>query len=247
MTGRLLHYRSEPLEFEPARTYVHRESWTYGKPDGFWVSVDGQDDWPAWCHSEEFRLGSLRHVYEVTLDPDAKILRLTNPAELEDFHRIYAHPGKYPDHRVSQWGIRWARVSADGWAGIIITPYQWSCRYGMDWYYGWDCASGCIWDLSAIRTIAPVGEIWKFTVPVADSATVYISGGRLVRWLHVEPHGDTQLTLWGIVTPTKAESNAVTVFVRGTRHPMSGHEGEYIGTVLAGPFVWHVFADGRPS
>lgn len=53
MTGRLLHYRSEPLEFEPARTYVHRESWTYGKPDGFWVSVEGQDDWPAWCRSEE--------------------------------------------------------------------------------------------------------------------------------------------------------------------------------------------------
>lgn len=149
MTGRLLHYRSEPLEFEPARTYVHRESWAYGKPDGLWVSVEGQDDWPAWCRGEEFRLDSLRHVYEVNLDPAAKIIRLTSPAELEDFHRIYAHPGK-------RWGIEWARVVADGWAGIVIAPYQWSCRYGMDWYYGWDCAAGCIWDLTAIRTIAPV-------------------------------------------------------------------------------------------
>lgn len=156
MTGRLLHYRDEPIEFDPTRVYQHRENWVYGKPDGFWVSVEGPDDWPAWCRGEEFRLGSLRYVLEVTLDPAAKILRLTSPAALADFHRIYAGPGKYPDDPVNRWGIAWSMVAADGWAGIIIAPYQWSCRYGMDWYYGWDCASGCIWDLSAIRTIAPV-------------------------------------------------------------------------------------------
>lgn len=34
-------------------------------------------------------------------------------------------------------------------------PYQWRRRNerGFSWYYGWDCASGCIWRASAIREI----------------------------------------------------------------------------------------------
>jgi hypothetical protein len=50
--------------------------------------------------------------------------------------------------------IDWQRV-AEQHQGIIITPYQWECRYSIDWYYIWDCASGCIWDPDAIESIAP--------------------------------------------------------------------------------------------
>ena len=37
--------------------------------------------------------------------------------------------------------------------GIIISPYQWDCRLALEsgWYYGWDCSSGCIWDISCIQ------------------------------------------------------------------------------------------------
>jgi hypothetical protein len=26
-------------------------------------------------------------------------------------------------------------------------------RMGLMWYYGWDCASGCIWDTSVIERV----------------------------------------------------------------------------------------------
>lgn len=42
---------------------------------------------------------------------------------------------------------------ASRYSGIEIAPYQWKRRIHPStfWYYTWDCASGCIWDLSAIK------------------------------------------------------------------------------------------------
>ena len=48
--------------------------------------------------------------------------------------------------------IDWHAV-AQAYAGIEIAPYCWSLRFEYEflWYYGWDCASGCVWELSAVR------------------------------------------------------------------------------------------------
>ena len=39
---------------------------------------------------------------------------------------------------------------------MFITPYQWELRFELDWYYGWDVASGCVWNLSVIESMEPV-------------------------------------------------------------------------------------------
>ena len=51
--------------------------------------------------------------------------------------------------------IDWARV-ANNYTGIEICPHQYNMRYGHDWYYGWDVASGCIWDPSAFVSVEEV-------------------------------------------------------------------------------------------
>ncbi len=53
--------------------------------------------------------------------------------------------------------IDWIKV-AKQYAGLIIAPYQWGYRLepGTHWYYGWDCASGCIWDASVIERIEAI-------------------------------------------------------------------------------------------
>ena len=89
----------------------------------------------------------------MTLDPAAKILHLTSPGALADFHTRYACPNQtWPTAGRARWGIAWSMVAAD-YQGILIEPYQWTCRYDMDFYYCWDCASGCIWDLAAIKSV----------------------------------------------------------------------------------------------
>jgi hypothetical protein len=47
--------------------------------------------------------------------------------------------------------IDWANV-AKKYDGIEIVPYQTKARmnYNLLWYYGWDVASGCVWNLDTV-------------------------------------------------------------------------------------------------
>lgn len=124
-------------------------------PGGFWVSVEGKDDgWYDWCQAESFNLENLKYHHEVKLKSNAKILYIRSAEELNQFGDKY----KTSD---DPWSpsimiIDWAKVAKD-YQGIIIAPYiediedEWLGR--QIWYYGWDCASGCIWDIEAIEAL----------------------------------------------------------------------------------------------
>ena len=119
-----------------------------GKPKGLWISVGG--DWKTWCEAERFNLSGVKHRHVVTLTKDANLLMITSASELDCFaseygRRLYSDSSKTDD-------IDWSRVSAQH-QGIVISPYIWTRRLEMLWYYGWDCASGCIWDLHAIKDL----------------------------------------------------------------------------------------------
>jgi len=149
----LRHYAAAPVTFEDDLTYEQREPSRYGKPHGFWVSVQGEDDWPSWCTNE-----GLEHwvpfEHAVELASGAKLLILDTAESLKDFTRSYAieRPWSYEDRHYVDYCIDWARLAFE-YSGIIIAPYQWSQRLDLEWYYGWDCASGCIWDLTAIASV----------------------------------------------------------------------------------------------
>lgn len=158
MTGQLVHYAAEPITFDPQRSYVQAAPRTYGTPEGLWVSVAGEDDWPSWCEGEGCFTDSLKAVHHVTLSPDANVLRLNTVEALDDFTRQFAVCGDWErqfahlinDHR--KWPIEWPAVAAE-YDGIMIAPYQWGRRNVLSWYYGWDCASGCIWNLAAVAAV----------------------------------------------------------------------------------------------
>lgn len=85
--------------------------------------------------------------------------------------------------------------------------------------------------------------VWKYEVPVDDEIVVDMGKAALIRWLHVEPLGRGRLTLWAQVQPRGWKMPEQTLYVRGTGRPMTGDEGRHVGTVIAPPFVWHVFAE----
>ena len=158
MTHTLMHYADAPLAFDADRTYVQGEPYAFRKPEGLWVSVQGEDDWPSWCSREEYAPNRLRHSHQVRLFRDANILMINSSAELLDFTDAYAvqtdweRRWDWKRDNKRQWPIDWRQVAMQ-YDGIIIAPYQWQCRSAVDWYYGWDCASGCIWNLSAIVSV----------------------------------------------------------------------------------------------
>lgn len=149
----LTHYSDEPIRRIASK---EQEAGPSFKPIGLWVSVDeGGDGWADWCRSEGFRPSNLRHVHNVNLWRDARIMHLRTAVDLDDFTNLYGERLSFgEDVSYAPLWIRWDRV-AEEYAGIIIAPYQWSRRLDdrAPWYYSWDCASGCIWDANAISSV----------------------------------------------------------------------------------------------
>lgn len=148
----LTHYSHERID---AVLPLYSQSSDAGpKPRGFWVSVDSDEtNWRAWCEEQDFHTHALENVHEVTLRADANVLLIESASALDEFTGAFSEPlPKAGPYALTY--IRWHRVAAL-WSGIIIAPYQWSrrLRTGSEWYYGWDCASGCIWDVSVIERI----------------------------------------------------------------------------------------------
>jgi hypothetical protein len=142
----------------------------YGKPEGLWVATDG--GWAEYCMSINKPLGE--YHYEIKLAPEARILRISNPDDLDFFTLTYgggsATSGYLPEplppdvmaameHAI----INWMAV-AERYQGIVIHPHIRTrhLHMGSFWYYSWDVGSGCIWDATAIaevRQLAPKTEV----------------------------------------------------------------------------------------
>lgn len=144
------HFSAKPVTLRRERVYTQK---THPKPRGLWLSVDGRQSWDEWCQSEDWGIDWLAHRHSVSLKKNNRVLFLRTPEAIREFTDQYWHDDPlrrtYAHHR---WEIDWPRVAQES-SGIVIAPYQWSCRLESEfsWYYGWDCASGCIWDLNDIE------------------------------------------------------------------------------------------------
>lgn len=176
---KLIHWSKYPVKVlrssEQIKGYHWDSGWWGPKPTGLWVSDEsrGAHGWLKWCTAENFRLDTLKYEYRVKLKPDARILYITSSVELDEFTNEYKAPGPMDEDsvfikRMKKYrstyeppimGIDWSRV-AEKYQGIVISPYIWSMRLETryTWYYGWDCASGVIWDKDAIKSFELVKQ-----------------------------------------------------------------------------------------
>ena len=148
----LIHYSPEPFHFEH-RLVEQKDVELFAlKPSGLWVSAGD-----AWAVAAEDMFGTevVRHASLVTLAPDANILHLETIGDIDRFTEQYIDR---PFDGCPQI-IDWHRV-AEQYQGILIVPYQSRRRLTPHtfWYYGWDCASGCIWDTAAVASVEAVAH-----------------------------------------------------------------------------------------
>lgn len=151
-TEELAHYSKAPLGRITSRA---QKPIPEMKPNGLWVSVDDVEDesWPAWCRAEDFHTDHLTVRTRVSLHDDARILRLIGARDIDEFAKMFAKND--PRYDFNTYGLDWHSVAV-AYQGIIIAPYVFARRFTHLWYYGWDCASGCIWDASAIADLVEV-------------------------------------------------------------------------------------------
>jgi hypothetical protein len=128
------------------------------KPNGLWYECqDGSaETWKEFC-TGAFSIGyKYDETYNVNLN-DYNILFIPDAHHFEKFYDMYStnHPAGVDYDRM----IDWPRVAQD-YAGIEICPYLWSKRNDENsfWYYGWDVASGCVWNSSGIKKLDRAGD-----------------------------------------------------------------------------------------
>jgi len=127
------------------------------KPKGIWYGLDWS--WHEWCEMEGFSQGKGKNNFEIDLH-----LQNILVIDTEEKMKYFAHKfGEVPEwRRKNNLGdvrdyIDWKKVS-ETYSGIEISPYQHKFRLDRNffWYYGWDCASGCIWNLNAIKSVTQI-------------------------------------------------------------------------------------------
>ena len=154
-----IHYSDEPLnKLDDVPTKEQSENGP--KPRGIWFSVG--EDWVNWLKDSHFDMHPDFPWHKQTalvLKKKAKVLRISNAKQMDSFTKKYYGVDEYlPDINTPKWKpgqmINWQRVAQD-YDGIIIAPYIGSRRLEPHtmWYYGWDVASGCVWNIDAIRML----------------------------------------------------------------------------------------------
>ena len=138
------------------------------KPRGFWYAC-GSGWYDAGVNAETHK-----YLYSVKLKRSiltkdlseikkGKVLQITKQDEMRAFDKKYGKNVISKDIYFDNYLlINWKQVKKD-FAGIEICPHQIKSRFGVNgetvdndimfWYYSWDVASGCIWDLNAIDAI----------------------------------------------------------------------------------------------
>lgn len=145
---RLIHYSKEPLLSVYSREHDDYRGGAYKTP-GLWISVEGEYDWISWCRSEHWEMERFVCATQVILKSDHNVLWLKTPGEIDKFtHEFVKNTGTRRED------VQWKEVR-NKWQGLIIAPYQWERRLSPNsfWYYGWDCASGVIWDHQAVEEL----------------------------------------------------------------------------------------------
>jgi hypothetical protein len=119
------------------------------KPAGLWYGCG--DSWIEWLRSDMPEwLEESTYLYEIKLGSD--VLQISNDEEfqkLEDDFQVFAPYG--------QKAMGWELIQNNGYSGIEICPYNHAGR-GSNWYYGWDVASGCIWNSRGIIEVTLLAQ-----------------------------------------------------------------------------------------
>lgn len=81
--------------------------------------------------------------------------------------------------------------------------------------------------------------VWKFPLEVTDRQTIPMPEGAVIR--HVAQDWMDDISAWvEVESDSSMPTVDVNIVITGTGHPIP-EDGEFVGTVLAAPFVWHVW------
>ena len=132
---------------------VYKQSNSDFKPNGFWYSY--YNDWYNFIQKEAQQF-QYKYIHKININSKVltdiknknkdKILVINNLKDFDIFNKRYGHIHHGENKKFDV--VNWKKVSKD-YGGIEIGPYLIKRRH-LSWYYSFDVASGCIWNIKAI-------------------------------------------------------------------------------------------------
>lgn len=153
-----IHYSPSPTQIVVYNRDQQEDMHLYSKPKGLWITPEhAENNWSEWCKGADFNCGRLKFIHDIKFNSNANFLRLENKDDIDSFTKEYEFTLADPFPIAGDFefkGIKWKKV-AEKYDGILIPTYIYERRMmaGADWYNPWDCASGCVWNASAIESI----------------------------------------------------------------------------------------------
>lgn len=135
-----------PIKYYNFYKKYEQQSYSH-KPKGLWYSY--YDEWYNWIIGEEMKDYLYKYIHKIKLRKHAitninktnknKLLSIRTLKDFNIFDKRYRGEG---------FKINWKQVAKD-YGGIEICPYRQEKEFNS-WYFSWDVASGCIWNINAI-------------------------------------------------------------------------------------------------
>ena len=138
-----IHMSKYPIQKLEKRYYIQKPD---DKPNGFWYGFG--NEWIDWTETAgPERKG--KYIYEVYIN-DSKILQINDDQQFIEFTKEYKSRKQIIPEII--FSIDWPRIEFK-YDGIEINPYIDHARNDIKafWYYSWDIASGCIWNLNNVK------------------------------------------------------------------------------------------------
>jgi len=136
-----IHMSKNPIYKLEQKVYAQVSS---NKPKGFWYGFG--DEWIDWV---EMQMPEWRgdYIYKVDIN-GSNMLLIKDYLGIKEFTDEYLSKEQvYPG---ATYFVDWDRVALK-YDGIEINPYIGEARLEFEWYYFWDVATGCIWNLSKVE------------------------------------------------------------------------------------------------
>lgn len=138
-----IHMSKDRIQKLEKRYYTQRHD---DKPDGFWYGFG--NEWIDWTDTAgPERKG--KYIYNIYTN-GSNILQIKDYSELIEFTKEYKSINQIIPRAI--FSIDWSRIEFK-YDGIEINPYIGQARMDQQtlWYYSWDVASGCIWNLNKVK------------------------------------------------------------------------------------------------
>lgn len=139
----------------------------YGfKPKGLWLGKG--NNWIEYIEANDMTewISTYCSAFKIELGEDILVLK-----EKEDFINFTK------EYSESRFSVDWKKV-ANKYNGIVVfSPRRFQFEKGLEWLYGWDITSACIWSDEGIESIDKVYDGCE-----DDELEPFAKGGKVTTW-----------------------------------------------------------------